>query len=730
MSSTLIPSPAAAIAGGGGGANKRRHSEINNNDENVNGVKDDYDYDDALKATGWQGRMSGYDRLRKRCNNNTTINIDEADNNNKANEADDHSLRAVDNDIVAVELIDDNNDEVDEDGGGGIDSTIPVLDASTATEALEERVMDKGGCGDDSGSGIIEKEGKVVGIIKRNWREYAGTLRSSSSSLIVDDNNITGGAGGGFSKMDRIFIPANPRIPNIRISTRHSNDLDNMRICVTMDTWDRTSTLPQGHWTRILGKCGERDTESAVILHEHNVITRQFSDDVIRCLPPKDYEPDEAEISRRLDLRNITVCSIDPPGCKDIDDALSCEILENGNWRIGVHIADVTHFVHPGTAIDKEAAERCTTVYLVERRTDMLPSLLTTDLCSLVGIRRLLKAAMVIRKNRMSGGALELASQEVRFELDSETSDPTDVAEYTMKDTNRLVEEFMLLANSSVAQQILKHFPSNSVLRRHPPPKEQQLKSLKVLLDKQGIHGFKYGSNKELSHSLNNLCIKDNDPYFNRLVRIMTTRTMNQAQYFCTGDVDTGGGGGGSMKMQMFSHYGLAMGLYTHFTSPIRRYADILVHRLLMASLGIRPLPDELNDKTAVTQQCDKINFRHRNAQFAGRASAELHTYLYFKKNGPSVADAVITRIRSSSSVRRRRRQQQQQQQQGGVSGGSLQVVVPRFGIDGICKLMDDDDNWECDEDKMIAKNDKLGIKLSIFDHIQVKIMADDTDFR
>ncbi|EER01607.1 mitotic control protein dis3, putative, partial [Perkinsus marinus ATCC 50983] len=253
------------------------------------------------------------------------------------------------------------------------------------------------------------------------------------------------------------------------------------------------------------------------------------------------------------------------------------------------------------------------------------------------------------------------------------------------------------------------HFPSNSVLRRHPPPKEQQLKSLRSLLEKQGVKGFQFGSNRELSRSLNTVCNKKDDPYFNRLVRIMTTRTMNQAQYFCTGEVENG----------MFSHYGLAMGLYTHFTSPIRRYADILVHRLLMASLGIRPLPPQLNDKTAVTEQCDKINFRHRNAQFAGRASAELHTYLYFNKNGPCTADAVITRVRARI---------------GGLrGGGSLQVVVPRYGIDGVCKLDDnnkDDDEWICDEDKMIAVNDKSKITLAVFDHIQVKIMADNTDFR
>ncbi|EER07923.1 mitotic control protein dis3, putative, partial [Perkinsus marinus ATCC 50983] len=295
--------------------------------------------------------------------------------------------RAVDGDVVAVEEIHTPTSTSSNDDGDD-DDNVAVLPTSGA-EAMEERVLEEESTTPEGG--IIEKEGRVVGIIKRNWREYAGTLRPIQQEEEEQQQQGAGGdkqhGGGmvGYSKIERIFIPANPRIPNIRIVTKHSNDLDNMRICVVMDTWDRTSRLPQGHWSRILGRCGERDTESSVILHEHNVITRDFSDDVMRCLPPKDFQPDEEEISRRLDLRNVTVCSIDPPGCKDIDDALSCEVLDNGNWRIGVHIADVTHFVHPNTAIDKEAAERCTTVYLVERRTDMLPSLLTTDLCSLVG---------------------------------------------------------------------------------------------------------------------------------------------------------------------------------------------------------------------------------------------------------------------------------------------------------------------------------------------------------
>ena len=528
------------------------------------------------------------------------------------------------------------------------------------------------------------QHGRVVGIIKRNWREYCGTLRP-----VHEDRKDEVGSGS-FNKADRVFIPADPRVPNVLIQTRHSSDLENKRIVVVLDGWDRFSRMPRGHWTTILGDVGDRSVESAVILHEHGVITREFSEAVLRCLPPADWTPSEQDVKERKDLRNICVVSVDPPGCKDIDDAVSCEKLPNGNYRVGVHIADVTHFVLPDTAVDKEASERCTTVYLVERRTDMLPGLLTTDICSLraqvdrvtftvlwevtpkaeilstdfckaiinsraalsyaeaqariddkhdnseitINLRNLHKLTKQLRKKRMDNGALELASQEVKFELDSETQDPTDVAEYQMRESNKLIEELMLLANQAVAVKILESFPMFSVLRRHPPPKDEQLKALRKLLGTHGID-FKFGGNKELGESLNK-AQKDGDPYFNTLVRMMTTRCMNQAVYFCTGE----------LQPALYPHYGLAMERYTHFTSPIRRYADVLVHRLLAAAIGLTPLPEQLQSKPEIAEQCEVINMRHRMAQWAGRASADLHTFMFFSANGAKIAEAVITRVR------------------------------------------------------------------------------------
>lgn len=653
--------------------------------------------------------------------------------------------RAVDGDIVAVEVIDTTSDNPSFDHSStdpdhGDENNLNNAITESASDVMAERLL-MGEVSSDSKTPTSPVYGRVVGIIRRNWKEYSGTLRAESG-----DDGI---------RQERMFIPADPRIPFIRIRTKNAAELNGKRIVVVIDSWDRCSRSPSGHWVAILGAVGDRVTESDVILREHQVITRPFSKEVMSCLPPADFKPDSDEIAKRLDLRSIPVCSIDPPGCKDIDDALSCQRLHNGNFRVGVHIADVTHFVHPGSAIDREAAERCTTVYLVEKRTDMLPGLLTADLCSLrsrvdrlcfsviwemeptgeiihtefhkavinsrasltyaaaqamiddpadqseltESIRNLNVLAKKIRQARMERGALELESQEVRFELDNETQDPIEVTVYQTKDTNRLVEEFMVLANQSVARQILSHFPSTSVLRRHPPPQESHLTALQEVLEKQGFADFKFGTNKELAGSLSKIS-RSRDPFFNRLVRVMTTRCMNQATYFCTGDIDPGS----------FWHYGLAMDLYTHFTSPIRRYADVLVHRLLAASLGISKLPDTLQTKTSIHNQCDTMNIKHKLAQLAGRASAELHIYLYFKKIGVQECDTIITKMRMTK--------------RGQIA---LHVLSPRYGIEGVVTLPV---GWSFDHRTETATSTFDAQQLSVFDHVIVRIKADDTHFR
>jgi exosome complex exonuclease DIS3/RRP44 len=394
---------------------------------------------------------------------------------------------------------------------------------------------------------------------------------------------------------------------------------------------------------KIIGVEGKIRTETDMILHEYNVDTRPFSQKVLDCLPKegKAWRASPEEMAKRMDLRHLDVCSVDPIGCKDIDDALHCITLSNGNYEVGVHIADVSHFVKAGTEIDKEAARRCTTVYMVDRRTDMLPGLLTETLCSLISdvdrmafsviweinsstfevvatkfgksciksraslnyykaqemiddksdktpltqsLRGLLTIARVLRDRRVANGALTLASPELKFKLDNESQNPTDVSEYLHVDTHFMIEEFMLLANVAVAERLAAYYPSFAILRRHPKPK---VKELQDLVDQLTARGFEVSteSSKALADSLDR-AVSD-DPFFNKLVRILATRCMNQAVYFCMSTVDNA----------EIGHYGLAMPKYTHFTSPIRRYADVLVHRLLAASLDIQSLSNDMVDK-------------------------------------------------------------------------------------------------------------------------------------
>jgi len=544
------------------------------------------------------------------------------------------------------------------------------------------------------------------------------------------------------------------RMEKVLIKSSRPEFLDDKRIVVKVDGWDAHLPYPYGHIVKIIGEMNDSKTESAVILHEFNIDTRPFSKKVLDCLPTKGdkWEIPEEEEAKRLDLRGLNICSIDPPGCKDIDDALHCITLPNGNFQVGVHIADVTHFVKPGAEIDKEAARRCTTVYLVEKRTDMLPGLLTENLCSLrskvdrlafsviweinsktfeivkvdyhktiirsvasltykdaqgmiedekdqseltLGIRNLMKIAVNLRRRRNEAGALTLASPEVRFNLDRESLNPTDVALYQHVDTNFLVEEFMLLANVAVASKIVDSYPAYSVLRRHESPKVKELDEFKKLLAKFGFQ-INSESSKALAESLDS-ADRPADPLFNKVIRILVTRCMNQALYFNTAD----------FEMADFHHYGLAAPLYTHFTSPIRRYADVLVHRLLAASLDLYSLPNQMTDKEKVSKQCNTMNRKNRMAALASRASSEFYTYKFFKDKENYVEEAMILKI----------------------SPAGIHVIILKYGIEGLLENIVGEVEIQPDpENEKALINDEIEVRT--FQHCKVKIVSQMIDYR
>lgn len=623
--------------------------------------------------------------------------------------------RAVSGDVVVVEVLPPDqwkapSTKIIEDETLNKNDNAEIEDGETITsererKALQEEVKRAHG---QSSEGKPQPTARVVGIVKRNWRQYVGH---------IDQGSVRSTSKSSRQQQMVFLVPMDKRVPKIRIRTRQAGELLGQRVLATIDSWERDSRYPMGHFVRSLGELESKGAETEALLLEWDVQYKPFPKTVLDCLPAEGHDwkvpasTEDPGWKGRKDLRDLLVCSIDPPGCVDIDDALHAVKLPNGNFQVGVHIADVSHFVKPNNAMDKEASQRGTTVYLVDKRIDMLPMLLGTDLCSLKpyveryafsvlweitpdadivsshftksvirsreafsyeqaqiridddshqdeltnGMRTLLMLSKKLKQKRYDAGALNLASPEVKVQTESETSDPVDVQTKKLLDTNSLVEEFMLLANISVAARNYEAFPQTALLRRHAaPPKtnfEELANQLKV---KKGLE-LRSDSSKAVADSLDH-CTDPNEPFFNTLVRIMATRCMMSAEYFCAG----------TQAYPEFRHYGLASEIYTHFTSPIRRYADLEAHRQLAAAIDYEPLDASLQSKSKLEGVCKNINVRHRNAQMAGRASIEYYVGQALKGKDIN-EDGFIMKIFSNGFV----------------------VFVPRFGIESLIRLRD-----------------------------------------
>lgn len=624
--------------------------------------------------------------------------------------------RAVHGDVVAVEVFPKSEWKSPGDEVVDAESMLKNDDVESGDENDENDTNDtllqarESRAVRESAQAPTEKQptGRVVGIVKRNWRAYV---------CHIDASSLTSTSTSSLSLQTIFASPISRLLPRIRIRTRQAPSLVGQKILVTPDRWDRTSRYPDGHFVRALGKVESKEAEQESLLLEFDVPYRPFGKAILDCLPvegdawvvPPKNDGDPVWKDRE-DLRDLVVCSIDPPGCQDIDDALHARRLQNGNIEAGVHIADVSHFVYPDTPMDAEAASRGTTVYLADKRVDMLPSLLGTNLCSLragierlafsviweltedanivnvrftksvisskaafeyseaqmrlddstltdpltVSIRLLNSLAKKLKAKRMAAGALDLASPEVRINLASpESSDPLvapsslpgastlsgskderkgetiGVMQKALLATNSLVEEFMLLANISVAMRINETFPQTAVLRRHVAPPKTNFDNLQDMLMKRKGLTLDVSDSGALAASLDK-CVDPQTPAFNTLVRIMATRCMTSAEYFCAG----------SVSRDAFRHYGLATPIYTHFTSPIRRYADVLAHRQLAATIAHTPLHPSLHSKAHVERIMDVLNRRHRMAQMAGRASVEFYVGLALRERGEGLAKA------------------------------------------------------------------------------------------
>ncbi|KAL4743691.1 hypothetical protein BDV11DRAFT_178066 [Aspergillus similis] len=643
-----------------------------------------------------------------------------------------NSNRAISGDVVVVEVL--SKDQwkspstkiVDEevvtknDNPEGEDNEAVITEKER--RALQEEVRQAHG---KNHEGRPQPTAKVVGVVKRNWRQYVGTV----------DPTSTGSQTTGRRQQNVFVLPMEKKVPKIRVRTRQAAELLGQRILVTIDAWNRDSRYPTGHFIRSLGELETKSAETEALLLEWDVQYKPFPKSVLECLPPEGHDwrvpgsKDDIGWRGRRDLRDLLICSIDPPGCQDIDDALHARKLPNGNFEVGVHIADVSHFVKPNNAMDLEASVRGTTVYLVDKRIDMLPHLLGTDLCSLKpyveryafsvlwemtpdadvvsadftksvirsreafsyeqaqlriddpsktdelteSMRTLLHLSKILRQKRMDAGALNLASPEVRIEADNdEVGDPlADVKTKAMLATNSLVEEFMLHANITVAAKIYSTFPQTAMLRRHATPPPQNFEELINQLTKKRDMRLDVSSSRALADSLDR-CTDAENPFFNTLVRILATRCMTSAEYFCAG----------AHAESEFRHYGLASPIYTHFTSPIRRYADLLVHRQLAAAINYEGEDGRATIEGSITRNrlediCRNINYRHRNAQHAGRASIEYYVGQALKARSEKLAtNGVDSGIEEDGYVMR-------------VFENGVVVFVPRFGIEGVVRLED-----------------------------------------
>uniref|UniRef100_A0A061QID2 DIS3-like exonuclease 1 n=1 Tax=Tetraselmis sp. GSL018 TaxID=582737 RepID=A0A061QID2_9CHLO len=581
----------------------------------------------------------------------------------------------------------------------GEDDLDSFVESSAGKPAQED---EPGADGQQAGEGPA-----VVAVVSRESRDLvcclsAGDLGEAQLSS-SDANN---------RQKAVLAVPMDRKMPKVRIRTRSVKRLAGQRFVVRVDGWQRNSRYPSGHVLSILGSMDDIKAETEAVLVASGIRWEPFCAGAMAELPPVssagEWHVPEAEAQRRRDLRGGPqfVCSIDPPGCTDVDDALGVAELPGGGWEVGVHIADVSWFVKQGGLLDGEAAARCTTVYLVDRRLDMLPGLLSENLCSLLAGRDRLAVSVVwtlgpdlevvgswfgrtvIRSShqltyqqaqrvldgqplapterlplrdveklrtalgllsrlsakhkagRVARGALELTSSELRFGT-REDGRPVTVAAKEEVPVMGVVAEMMIMANAAVASRIAESFPGCSLLRRHPCPQVEDFKHIVSICRAAGLE-FDCTSNLAISESIRALEreLRTNpslDPALGRVCRSLLTRTMSEAKYFSTGDCH------GPEAM----HYGLALEKYTHFTSPIRRYADVVVHRQLMAALAGAP---PVLGHRALSGAAGVMNARHRESKLAQKKCSELYLLLLLAQR-PQVHRALVYGIREQSQL-------------------------------------------------------------------------------
>lgn len=570
-------------------------------------------------------------------------------------------------------------------------------------------------------------EGVVTRIVERARTHYVGTL-----SLRGDTGWLTAD----YRKMH----------DDILVHEENLNGAKNgQKVQVEIRTWGGPNRRPIGVVTEVLGMPGENETEMHAILADFNIPLR-FSAEVEAEVAQVSGVIDESEIKNRRDFRKIPTFTIDPFDAKDFDDALSIRPLEDGFWEIGIHIADVSHFLKPGTELDKAALERATSIYLVDRVSPMLPERLSNDLCSLrpnedrltfscvlkmdenglikerpwIGrtiihsdrrftyeeVQEVLEGkeneyqkelivlnqmAHVLRNRRLDSGAMSFESTEVKFVLD-ERGVPLRVIPKIRKDAHKLIEEFMLLANRSVAEFAF-HFKEGReqnpmMYRIHESPNSERLQTFAGFA---GRFGYKINvSGDKVAKSLNAMVASLEGKPEQELMQNLAIRVMAKARY----------------TVKPIGHFGLAFSHYSHFTSPIRRYPDVLTHRLLWNYLQNEPRME----KEPLEKLCIHCSEKEKNAADAERASIKYKQVEYMALQNPDkVYEGVVS----------------------GVTEWGVYVDIIENRCEGMVRLTDITvDHFDFLEDEYCLEGRRTRLRITFGDKVRVRVKGTNLEKR
>jgi len=564
-----------------------------------------------------------------------------------------------------------------------------------------------------------EAEGEVIEILQRANDTFVGTLEVEKSYAFLVTENRT--------LANDIFIPKD------KLKGGKTGD----KAVVKVTEWPDKAKNPIGQVLDILGKAGDNTTEMHAILAEFG-LPYVYPQSVEKAADKIPAEISAEEIARREDFRKVTTFTIDPKDAKDFDDALSIRPLKDGLWEVGVHIADVTHYVKEGSIIDKEAEKRATSVYLVDRTIPMLPERLCNFICSLrpneeklafsaifditekgeVRDSRIVHTviesdrrftyeeaqqiietkegdfkdeilmldtiAKALREKRFTAGAINFDRYEVKFEID-EKGKPISVYFKESKDANKLVEEFMLLANRTVAEKIGKapkgKKPKVLPYRIHDLPDPEKLDNLAQFIARFGYRLRTSGTKTDVSKSINHLLDDIQGKKEENLIETVSIRAMQKARY----------------STHNIGHYGLAFDYYTHFTSPIRRFPDMMVHRLVTRYMdGGRSVSE-----TKYEDLCDHNSNMEQIAANAERASIKYKQVEFMSERLGQTYDGVIS----------------------GVTEWGLYVELNENKCEGMIPIRDlDDDYYEFDEKNYCLRGRRKNRIYSLGDAITVKV--------